>query len=108
MSQVPRITIVLLFLLLIFDISLFLVLQYLSESEDISISPISSFALPLLSEGAVASSEKRMVIAKPPPKSLTDSFSRLSSIEVEATSHQKVKKISQRLNNISNMLLFVL
>ncbi|XP_076686648.1 synaptotagmin-1-like [Andrena cerasifolii] len=70
------------------------VLQYLSESEDISISPISSFALPLLSEGAVASSEKRMVIVKPPPKSLTDSFSRLSNIEVEATSRQKLSSSS--------------
>ncbi|XP_076662496.1 synaptotagmin-1-like [Halictus rubicundus] len=61
------------------------VLQYLSESEDVS-SPISTFAPPL-PEGAVAASEQRMVILKP-SRSLNNSCSRLNSSETETPSHK--------------------
>ncbi|XP_015436736.1 PREDICTED: synaptotagmin-5 [Dufourea novaeangliae] len=63
------------------------VLQYLSESEDIS-SPINTFAPPL-PEGTVAASEKRMVIVKP-SRSIINSCSRLNSSETETTSSYKL------------------
>ncbi|XP_054015024.1 synaptotagmin-A [Hylaeus anthracinus] len=63
------------------------VLQYLSESEDISISPVSSFAPPL-PEGTVAASEKHMIIVKSKTKSIIDSHSRLSSTEIDTSSYK--------------------
>ncbi|XP_031830715.1 synaptotagmin-2 [Nomia melanderi] len=61
------------------------VLQYLSESEDVS-SPISTFAPPL-PEGTVAASEKRMIIVKS-SKNTNNSCSRLDSSENEMSSHK--------------------
>lgn len=63
------------------------------ESEDISISPVSSFAPPL-PEGAVAASEKRMVIVKPTLKTISDSYSRLNNAEIETTSCYKLSSSS--------------
>lgn len=65
-------------------------MQHLSESDDIPPSPMSPLAPPL-PEGAVVASEKRMVIVRPPPRSIDGSQSRLNSIEiVESTRRHKV------------------
>lgn len=65
-------------------------MQHLPESDDIPPSPMSPLAPPL-PEGAVVASEKRMVIVRPPPRSIDGSQSRLNSIEiVESTRRHKV------------------
>ncbi|XP_043255242.1 synaptotagmin-5 isoform X1 [Colletes gigas] len=74
------------------------VLQYLSESEDISISPVSSFA-PLLPEGAVAASEKCMVIVKSTSRGMIDSHSRLNSTECETSSYKLSSSSSMSLSD---------
>lgn len=65
-------------------------MQHLSESDDISPSPMSPLAPPL-PEGTVVASEKRMVIVRPPLRSIDGSQSRLNSVEiVESTRRHKV------------------
>ncbi|KAG7205566.1 hypothetical protein KM043_007538 [Ampulex compressa] len=63
------------------------VLQHLSESDDIPVSPMSPLAPPL-PEGAVVASEKRMVIVKPPTRSIDGTHSRLSSAEIDTPRHK--------------------
>lgn len=62
------------------------VIHHLSESDDILPSPLS----PPLPEGAVVASEKRMVIVKPPTRSIDGSHSRLNSVEIESVPRHKV------------------
>ncbi|GAB1869522.1 Synaptotagmin-3 [Camponotus japonicus] len=70
------------------------IMQHLSESDDIPPSPMSPLAPPL-PEGAVVASEKRMVIVRPPPRSIDGSQSRLNSIEiVESTRRHKLSSSS--------------
>lgn len=70
------------------------VMQHLSESDDIPPSPMSPLAPPL-PEGAVVASEKRMVIVRPPPRSIDGSQSRLNSVEiVESTRRHKLSSSS--------------
>lgn len=57
-------------------------LELLSESDDLPVTPVSPLAPPL-PEGAVVASERRMVILKPAPRSLDSSQSRLSSLDIE-------------------------
>lgn len=65
-------------------------MQHLSESDDIPPSPMSPLAPPL-PEGTVVASEKRMVIVRPPPRSIDGSQSRLNSVEIiESTRRHKV------------------
>ncbi|XP_066592989.1 synaptotagmin-1-like [Prorops nasuta] len=70
-----------------------MVLQHLSESEDNHAAPISPIAPPL-PEGAVAASEKRMVILRPPCRSLDESRSRLNSVEFQTCSRHKLSSSS--------------
>ncbi|XP_014469080.1 PREDICTED: synaptotagmin-5-like [Dinoponera quadriceps] len=67
--------------------------QHLSESDDIPPSPMSPLAPPL-PEGAVVASEKRMVIVKPPARSIDGSHSRLNSVEIESASRHKLSSSS--------------
>lgn len=69
------------------------VLQHLSESDDIPASPMSPLAPPL-PEGTLVASEKRMVIAKPPSRSIDGSHSRLNSVEIESNSRHKLSSSS--------------
>ncbi|EFN88067.1 Synaptotagmin-3 [Harpegnathos saltator] len=67
--------------------------QHLSESDDIPPSPMSPLAPPL-PEGAVVASEKRMVIVKPPTRSIDGSHSRLNSVEIESAPRHKLSSSS--------------
>ncbi|XP_070156232.1 synaptotagmin-1-like isoform X2 [Polyergus mexicanus] len=70
------------------------VMQHLSESDDIPPSPMSPLAPPL-PEGTVVASEKRMVIVRPPPRSIDGSQSRLNSVEIiESTRRHKLSSSS--------------
>ncbi|XP_032672796.1 synaptotagmin-2-like [Odontomachus brunneus] len=67
--------------------------QHLSESDDIPPSPMSPLAPPL-PEGAVVASEKRMVIVRPPTRSIDGSHSRLNSVEIESAPRHKLSSSS--------------
>ncbi|XP_039304606.1 synaptotagmin-1 [Solenopsis invicta] len=69
------------------------VIQHLSESDDISPSPMSPFAPPI-PEGTVIASEKRMIIVRPPPRSTDGSYSRLNSVEMESAPRHKLSSSS--------------
>ncbi|EGI64181.1 SYT3 protein, partial [Acromyrmex insinuator] len=58
------------------------VIQHLSESDDISPSPMSPLAPPI-PDGTLIASEKRMIIVRP-PRSMDGSHSRLNSVEIES------------------------
>ncbi|XP_020283550.1 synaptotagmin-1, partial [Pseudomyrmex gracilis] len=68
-------------------------IRHFSESDDIPSSPISPLAPPL-PEGAVVASEKRMVIVRPPLRSIDGSYSRLNNVEVESAPRQKLSSAS--------------
>lgn len=68
------------------------VMHHLSE-ENVPPSPMSPLAPPL-PEGAVVASEKRMVIVKPPSRSMDGSQSRLNSVEIESTPRHKLSSSS--------------
>lgn len=51
---------------------------------------------PPLPEGAVVASEKRMVIVRPPTRSLEGSHSRLNSVEIESAPRHKVNVVRFR------------
>nr|XP_012225419.1 PREDICTED: synaptotagmin-2 [Linepithema humile] len=69
------------------------VIQHLSESDDIPPSPLSPLAPPL-PEGAVAASEKRMIIVRPSLRSIDGSHSRLNSVEIESAPRHKLSSSS--------------
>ncbi|RLU17417.1 hypothetical protein DMN91_009652 [Ooceraea biroi] len=69
------------------------VMHHLSESDNIPPSPMSPLTPPL-PEGAVVASEKRMVIVKPPTRSLDGSQSRLNSVEIESAPRHKLSSSS--------------
>lgn len=68
----------------------FAVIHHLSESDDISPSPMSPLAPPI-PEGTVIASEKRAIIVRPPTRSLDGSYSRLNSSEIESSPRHKVQ-----------------
>lgn len=67
----------------------FAVIHHLSESDDISPAPMSPLTPPI-PEGTVIASEKRMIIVRPPPRSIDGSHSRLNSVEIESSPRHKV------------------
>ncbi|XP_071644099.1 synaptotagmin-1-like isoform X1 [Temnothorax longispinosus] len=69
------------------------VMHHLSESDDISPSPMSPLAPPI-PEGTVIASEKRMIIVRPPPRSIDGSYSRLNSVEIESSPRHKLSSSS--------------
>ncbi|KYM80473.1 Synaptotagmin-3 [Atta colombica] len=68
------------------------VIQHLSESDDISPSPMSPLAPPI-PDGTLIASEKRMIIVRP-PRSMDGSHSRLNSVEIESASRNKLSSSS--------------
>ncbi|XP_036147145.1 synaptotagmin-6 [Monomorium pharaonis] len=69
------------------------VIQHLSESDGTSPSPVSPLA-PLIPEGTLIASEKRMIIVRPPPRSIDECYSKLCSVEVESTPRHKLSSSS--------------
>lgn len=69
------------------------VMHHLSESDDIPPSPMSPLAPPL-PEGPVVVAENRMVIVRPPTRSIDSSHSRLNSVEIEPAPRHKLSSSS--------------